>query len=85
MLGWGERQVDGGATTERWVVTWFAPTLFTKEGVDLYSDQKGGMSKELAGELVAALKGLGEGAGEVVKMVEADMREVKVVLPWKEG
>lgn len=77
VLGWGER---GG---ERWVVTWFAPTLFTKEGVDLYSDRKEGMSKELAGELVAALKGLG-GAKEVVDMVEQDMREVQIQLPWKE-
>lgn len=83
VLGWGEREVDG--QTQRWVVTWFAPTLFTKEGVDLYSDQKGGMDKDLATEVVAALKGLGEGAAEVVKMVEADMREVTVVLPWKEA
>lgn len=85
VLGWGEREVEGSKEVERWVVTWFAPTLFTKEGVDLYSDRSGGMSETLAGELVAALKGLGEGAGEVAKMVEADMREVKIVLPWKEG
>lgn len=82
MLGWGEREVDG--QVQRWAITWFAPTLFTKEGVDLYSDQKGGMSKELASELITALKGLGEGAEEVVKMVDEDMKEVKVVLPWKE-
>lgn len=82
VLGWGEREVDG--QMQRWAITWFAPTLFTKEGVDLYSDQKGGMSKELASELITALKGLGKGAEEVVKMVDEDMKEVKVVLPWKE-
>lgn len=82
VLGWGEREVDG--QLQRWAITWFAPTLFTKEGVDLYSDQKGGMSKELADELITALKGLGKGAEEVVKMVDEDMKEVKVVLPWKE-
>lgn len=78
VLGWGER-ADG----ERWVVTWFAPTLFTKEGIDLYCDRKDGMSEGLAGEILAALKGL-EGANDVVNMVEKDMKEVAVQLPWKE-
>lgn len=78
VLGWGERD-DG----ERWVVTWFAPTLFTKEGVDLYSDRQEGMSETLAGEVLAALKGL-DGAKGVVDMVEKDMRAVQVQLPWKE-
>lgn len=82
VLGWGER--DGGeGGKERWAVTWFAPTLFTKEGVDLYSDRQGGMSPALAEEIIAALKGLD--AGPLVKMVEADMREVEVRLPWLEG
>ncbi|CAN8104614.1 unnamed protein product [Discula destructiva] len=80
VLGWGEREVDG--EVQRWVVTWFAATLFTKEGVDLYCDRKGGMSKELAAEIVAGLEGLQ--TTELVGMVEADMREVKVELPWKE-
>lgn len=77
VLGWGERD-DG----ERWAVTWFAPTLFTKEGVDLYSDRREGMSEALAGEVLARLKGLG--AKELVDMVEADMRPVEIHLPWKE-
>ncbi|KAK2610169.1 hypothetical protein N8I77_003622 [Diaporthe amygdali] len=81
VLGWGERDVEGGK--ERWAVTWFAPTLFTKEGVDLYSDRKEGMSPALAGEILAALKGLD--AGPLVKMVEADMKEVEVRVPWLEG
>lgn len=75
VLGWGER---GG---ERWAVTWFAPTLFTKEGVDIYSDQAGGMGEKLAGEILAALKGIE--AKPVAEMVEKDMREVEVKLPWK--
>lgn len=91
VLGWGERDVEGGAEgegegegdgKERWAVTWFAPTLFTKEGVDLYSDRKGGMSEALAGEVLAALKGLG--AKPLVDMVEADMQPVEIHLPWKE-
>jgi hypothetical protein len=85
VLGWGERDVDkdGGKEKERWAVTWFAPTLFTKEGLDLYSDRPGGMSPALAEDILAALKGLD--APPLVKMVEADMREVEVRLPWLEG
>lgn len=81
VVGWGERDAEGGEK-ERWAVTWFAPTLFTKEGVDLYSDRKGGMSPALAGEILAALKALA--AEPLVKMVEADMKEVEVRLPWLE-
>lgn len=86
VLGWGERASggagDGDCTTERWVVTWFAPTLFTKEGVDLYSDRKEGMSPELAHEILTGLKGLD--AKPVVEMVGNDMEAVKIQVPWKE-
>lgn len=82
IVGWGERDVRGGEGKERWVVTWFAPTLFTKEGLDLYSDRKEGMSPELAGEILTALKGLG--SKEIVSMVEMNMREVEIKLPWME-
>ncbi|ROV92594.1 hypothetical protein VMCG_08907 [Cytospora schulzeri] len=86
VMGWGERPVEGGegggGGTERWAVTWFAPTLFTKEGIDLYSDRKEGMSPALAEEILAGLKVLG--AKEIVEMVEADMKEVEIKLPWME-
>ncbi|KAF3766262.1 hypothetical protein M406DRAFT_60691 [Cryphonectria parasitica EP155] len=82
VLGWGEREVEGGEGTEAWVVTWFAPTLFTKEGVDLYSSRREGMSPKLAEEILEKLKGLG--ANDVVGMVKADMKEVQIQLPWKE-
>ncbi|KAK7746725.1 hypothetical protein SLS53_001912 [Cytospora paraplurivora] len=81
ILGWGERDLGEGEK-ERWVVTWFAPTLFTKEGVDLYSDRKEGMSPALAGEILAALKG--SAAEGVAAMVEKDMRQVEIKLPWME-
>lgn len=79
ILGWGER--ENGDTKERWVVTWFAPTLFTKEGIDLYSDRKEGMSPELAHEILTGLKKLD--AKPVVEMVQKDMEEVKIQVPWK--
>lgn len=83
ILGWGEREAAGSAGPERWVVTWFAPTLFTKEGVDLYSDRKEGMSPELASEILAGLKALD--AKPVVEMVGSDMQGVQIQVPWKES
>ncbi|KAB5582426.1 hypothetical protein GE09DRAFT_266949 [Coniochaeta sp. 2T2.1] len=84
ILGWGERPVAGGkdGEVERWVVTWFAPTLFTKEGVDVYSDRREGVGEGLLGEIMDALKGV-EAEG-VRKMCERDMRAVRIELPWKE-
>ena len=84
VLGWGERPLPGGGgegAVERWVVTWFAPTLFTKEGVDIYSDRAEGGSEETVREILAALKGLD--AKPVARMCEEDMRPVEISLPWK--
>ncbi|KAI0884549.1 uncharacterized protein GGS22DRAFT_163782 [Annulohypoxylon maeteangense] len=84
VLGWGERPlagVDGGV--ERWAVTWFAPTLFTQEGVDIYSDRKEGLSKKTADEIIQVLKELKD-APKVVELVGKHMQEVDINLPWKE-
>lgn len=82
VLGWGERPLEGGAETERWAVTWFAPTLFTKEGLDIYCDRKEGLSKETEELVMAALRGI-DGAEKLVAMVDKDMRPVEIQLPWK--
>ena len=59
ILGWGEvLSADGKEVVERWVVTWFAATTFTKEGIDFYSDRKEGMSKETYERIVEGLNGL---------------------------
>ncbi|KAJ4399250.1 hypothetical protein N0V85_006079 [Neurospora sp. IMI 360204] len=89
VLGWGEKKnEETGEVEERWVVTWFAPTLFTKEGVDVYSDRMEGGSKELVEEILGGLKEMleegGEGTKSLREMVEKDMREVAISLPWKE-
>lgn len=81
VLGWGERILPDGSV-ERWVVTWFAPTLFTKEGVDVYSDSREGLSKETYAAVLEALKGL-EAKG-VVDMVVKDMKAVAIEVPWRE-
>ncbi|CAJ2511453.1 Uu.00g070780.m01.CDS01 [Anthostomella pinea] len=85
VLGWGEREIlDGvGEERERWAVTWFAPTLFTQEGVDIYSDRKEGLSKETVDGIMKALRELKD-APKVVEMVEKSMQEVEITLPWQE-
>ncbi|KAI1179806.1 hypothetical protein F4777DRAFT_400492 [Nemania sp. FL0916] len=95
VLGWGERPLSSSPTheesedgegeeegVERWAVTWFAPTLFTEEGVDLYSDRRVGLQKETADAIIAELKKLK--APKLVQLVEKKMMEVAIKLPWKE-
>ncbi|KAL1842424.1 hypothetical protein VTJ49DRAFT_5272 [Mycothermus thermophilus] len=95
VLGWGERVVvsaqDGGGEeegqqqVERWMVTWFAPTLFTAEGIDIYSDRREGGSEGLVEDVLAELKRVTKGRGKLGELVEGEMRKVEVVLPWKEA
>lgn len=70
VLGWGER---GG---ERWVVTWFAPSLFTPAGLDVYSSRKEGISEGLFREVEGALKQLE--AKEVAELCKNEMMAVKI-------
>ncbi|KAK4108709.1 hypothetical protein N656DRAFT_792387 [Canariomyces notabilis] len=90
VLGWGERMVlgdegEGGQEqVERWVVTWFAPTIFTAEGIDVYSDRREGGSEALVREVMEELKRVVQGSGKLAEMVEKEMREVAVSLPWRE-
>lgn len=79
ILGWGEVKTADGSR-ERWAVTWFAPTVFTKEGVDVYCDRKEGISEETYSAIEAALKAIE--APAVVDMVTKDMRPVEIRLPW---
>ncbi|OPB43129.1 hypothetical protein A0O28_0087650 [Trichoderma guizhouense] len=81
LLGWGEETLADGRT-ERWAVTWFAPTLFTKEGLDIYSDQREGLSEATYGKIDQALRGLD--AKPLVDMVAQDMKPVEIKLPWTE-
>ncbi|KAI0466305.1 hypothetical protein F4859DRAFT_303329 [Xylaria cf. heliscus] len=82
ILGWGERPLSSGEGVERWAVTWFAPTLFTEEGIDLYSNRKEGLDKETADGILETLKQLK--APKLVQLVEKKMQEVAISLPWKE-
>ncbi|KAL7941627.1 hypothetical protein V8C42DRAFT_334298 [Trichoderma barbatum] len=81
LLGWGEETLADGRS-ERWAVTWFAPTLFTKEGLDIYSDQREGLSEATYGKIDQALRTLDEKA--LVDMVGQHMKPVEIRLPWTE-
>ena len=70
VLGWGEKE------SEKWVVTWFAPSMFTPAGLDIYSSRKEGLSKGLYKEVLTALEGLE--AKELSDLVKADMRAVEI-------
>lgn len=81
ILGWGEATTADGSV-ERWAVTWFAPTVFTKEGLDIYCDRREGLSETTYQGVVEALKKVE--ATELVRMVEKDMLPVEIKLPWTE-
>lgn len=52
----GSGQTDDG---NQWTVTYFAKTLFTPAGIDIYSRRKEGLSQDLVEGIVKALKELG--------------------------
>ena len=70
VLGWGERG------DEKWAVTWFAPSMFTPAGVDIYSSKKDGISEPLYKEILQAIEGLD--AKEIADLAKAEMKEVKI-------
>lgn len=82
LLAWGEATLEDGHT-ERWAVTWFAPTVFTKEGLDVYCDRREGLSEGTYARVLEALKKVE--AKELVDMVEKDMQAVEIKLPWTEN
>jgi acetolactate synthase small subunit len=57
-------------------VTWFAPSLFTPAGVDIYSSRKEGVSEGLYKEIEAALQVLE--ANEVAELCKSEMMAVKI-------
>ncbi|CAK7229345.1 hypothetical protein SCUCBS95973_007189 [Sporothrix curviconia] len=85
ILGWGERPLAGGqpGEVERWVVTWFAPTFFTKEGIDIYSDRKEGLSAETAAAVQTAMTTTSQWPTTLATLAK-DLLPVDINLPWSE-
>ncbi|EKG12456.1 hypothetical protein MPH_10413 [Macrophomina phaseolina MS6] len=50
LLGWGGEDED-----DQWMVTYFVKTVFTPEGINVYSRRPGGTSEELLEEIQRAL------------------------------
>lgn len=71
ILGYGE---VAGERAHRWIVTYFAKTLFTPAGIDIYSRQADGLPEGVVAEIKDALGALE--ARELRKLV-ADLFEVK--------
>lgn len=67
MIASSKWQVLGYDLDEGWVVTYFAKTLFTPAGIDIYSRTKQGLSQELCEEIIAKTRGLGGEVGELAK------------------
>lgn len=65
ILGYGEE--DGEGSVE-WAITYFAKTLFTPEGVDVYS-RNGFLREETVGKLKEALAGLGGNVAGLAKEI----------------
>jgi hypothetical protein len=70
VLGWGEE----GAPAGQWVVTYFARTLFTPAGIDIYSRRKEGLREST---LEAVKEALGKVDAEVVRGLVGSIFEVK--------
>ncbi|KAK4133121.1 hypothetical protein BT67DRAFT_423883 [Trichocladium antarcticum] len=84
VLGWGEWEDPATRVRERWVVTWFRETVFTEEGVDVYFERREGGSEGLVRAVLAELRRVARGCGRLERLLEGEMREVSVVLPWAE-
>lgn len=70
VLGWGDLPGEEG---NQWVVTFFAKTLFTPAGIDVYSRRK----ERVGGEVVERIKeALGGSADEGVKRLAREVFEV---------
>lgn len=79
MLGWGEEDAatgegEEGAPAGQWVVTYFARTLFTPAGIDVYSRRKEGLREST---LEAVKETLGKVDAEVVRGLVGSIFEVK--------
>lgn len=69
VLGYGD-----GESGEQWVVTYFAKTLFTPAGIDIYSRRKEGLKE---GTLAAVKEALKKVDVEAVKGLVGSIFEVK--------
>ncbi|KAJ9619919.1 hypothetical protein H2203_008193 [Taxawa tesnikishii (nom. ined.)] len=73
VLGWGEELNDTGERN-KWAVTYFAKTLFTPAGVDVYSSKEGGLKKDTIESIRNALAEVND---DSVKKLAREIFEIK--------
>lgn len=85
VLGYGESSIisDSGEDlgVERWVVTWFASTIATPEGVDIYCDRPEGLRAETHNAILEAVNTM-EDTHSVRGQIQKDLFAVDIELPW---
>ena len=54
---WSDGTEDGEATGEEWAVIWFQKTLFTPEGIDIFSRKKEGLRESTRNSIQNILGG----------------------------
>lgn len=69
VLGWGDLESDN-----QWAVTFFANTMFTPAGIDVYSRTKEGLPEAVMTEIKEALAAIEH---ETVQRLSREVFEVK--------
>lgn len=72
ILGYGG-EGKRGSEGEDWVVTYFAKTMFTPAGIDIYSRTKEGLEKAAVKRIIKALK---ESESEEIRGLARELFEV---------
>ncbi|KAL8732081.1 MAG: hypothetical protein Q9166_003035 [cf. Caloplaca sp. 2 TL-2023] len=62
VLGWGDLPPADGEGDNQWAVTYFAKTLFTPAGIDVYSRREDGVGEDVVGKIKEELAGSGDEA-----------------------
>ena len=80
VLGWGGGAAAGGEESAKikkgeWAVTYFAKTLFTPAGIDVYSRDEGGLGEEMVEHIKEALA---KSEDDAVKKLADTLFEVKI-------
>ncbi|KAH6654569.1 hypothetical protein BKA67DRAFT_283360 [Truncatella angustata] len=81
VLGYGQLPTGEDGQVERWMVIWFAKTMFTEEGMDILTERKDGLPQQTLETIKKGLLELKD-APHLVKLVEEKMQPVEVKLPW---
>ncbi|KAK8219683.1 hypothetical protein M8818_000657 [Zalaria obscura] len=74
VLGWGQEQATQDGKPNNWAVTYFAKTLFTPAGIDIYSSSESGLQEET---VLSIKRALTEIYDEGVKKLAGEILEIK--------